>query len=1094
MMKSLLTKLMFLLLGITIITGGVVFYYLEQTNKNKIIEQKFQELNTNKIIIQNQLTLLYGTIFYAYANNYDNFQRVIKTTKFKFIQNAKKDNIFKSEGFLIKDGNKVYIIYGDNVSEFFKVKLYSNNINKIEVGNNIYYVSYLKFKPFNLEIIFYDTYNSIKSQVLYKTLKTFEIVIIFIILILFIIFLFVKFIILHPISEVIEHISQISKNKYDYIKENYNTKEFNLVKKYFNQMIDAIQSKEKKIKSYLKDQEKRELFYYDLLNSQENIIIVNDTKKIEHVNNAFFRFFDEYNTLDEFLKEHNCICDYFEKEEGYIYSFKNWIEYLLENQNTQHKVKIIKNNKKYIFNISAKKLQYSNQIIITLNDVTNLETEKEKVLELNTLLEDYKKAIDAGIIVSKTNIKGIITYVNEEFCKISGYTKEELLGKPHNIIRHPDVDSEIFKDLWETIQSGKIWKGEVKNKRKDGTAYYVKTIIAPLMNKDGEIIEYIALREDITDLVYAIQKAKEAEQVKMLFLSNMSHEIRTPLNGILGFTELLLKSKNLPEKEKKYINIIHSSSKALLQIINDVLDISKIESGNLILEKKEFRPICSFKQAAELFKARAKEKKINYKIDLDFHLTGYIISDEFRIRQVISNLIGNALKFTPENGEVIFSVKQIAKNDKTSTLCFYVKDTGIGIPKDKQKDIFKEFTQADNSVSRKFGGTGLGLSISSKIVKALGGELKVKSEENKGSEFYFCIEVENSNSMNNMKNSILDLNVGLYKVDNDDLLKYLQKVVNSVGIITDDFTDYDVIISSEYLKEYEDRLILFGDSEKDIISIPKDFDTSDILNAIIDFVDNKENHSKKKDITNLLFNHKILVAEDNEVNQELIKILLDSKGLKYKIANNGLEAVELYKNEKFDLIFMDVNMPEMDGIEATKQIKQYEKANNLAHIPIIALTANSMEGDKDKFLKIMDDYLSKPIMENELNQVLNKYLDAKIEVNNLTETNIVYNKEDIAKKAGIPVVIFTKVLDKFLETIDSYMDDLKKAIENNNLDEIRQHAHKVKGSMMTFYLDYMADILKKMEEDAKNQVNRDYLSDFNKVKKELENFKNSMEG
>jgi len=1013
MMKSLLTKLMFLLLGITIITGGVVFYYLEQTNKNKIIEQKFQELNTNKIIIQNQLTLLYGTIFYAYANNYDNFQRVIKTTKFKFIQNAKKDNIFKSEGFLIKDGNKVYIIYGDNVSEFFKVKLYSNNINKIEVGNNIYYVSYLKFKPFNLEIIFYDTYNSIKSQVLYKTLKTFEIVIIFIILILFIIFLFVKFIILHPISEVIEHISQISKNKYDYIKENYNTKEFNLVKKYFNQMIDAIQSKEKKIKSYLKDQEKRELFYYDLLNSQENIIIVNDTKKIEHVNNAFFRFFDEYNTLDEFLKEHNCICDYFEKEEGYIYSFKNWIEYLLENQNTQHKVKIIKNNKKYIFNISAKKLQYSNQIIITLNDVTNLETEKEKVLELNTLLEDYKKAIDAGIIVSKTNIKGIITYVNEEFCKISGYTKEELLGKPHNIIRHPDVDSEIFKDLWETIQSGKIWKGEVKNKRKDGTAYYVKTIIAPLMNKDGEIIEYIALREDITDLVYAIQKAKEAEQVKMLFLSNMSHEIRTPLNGILGFTELLLKSKNLPEKEKKYINIIHSSSKALLQIINDVLDISKIESGNLTLEKKEFRPICSFKQAAELFKARAKEKKINYKIDLDFNLTGYIISDEFRIRQVISNLIGNALKFTPENGEVIFSVKQIAKNDKTSTLCFYVKDTGIGIPKDKQKD---------------------------------------------------------------------------------DLLKYLQKVVNSVGIITDDFTDYDVIISSEYLKEYEDRLILFGDSEKDIISIPKDFDTSDILNAIIDFVDNKENHSKKKDITNLLFNHKILVAEDNEVNQELIKILLDSKGLKYKIANNGLEAVELYKNEKFDLIFMDVNMPEMDGIEATKQIKQYEKANNLAHIPIIALTANSMEGDKDKFLKIMDDYLSKPIMENELNQVLNKYLDAKIEVNNLTETNIVYNKEDIAKKAGIPVVIFTKVLDKFLETIDSYMDDLKKAIENNNLDEIRQHAHKVKGSMMTFYLDYMADILKKMEEDAKNQVNRDYLSDFNKVKKELENFKNSMEG
>jgi len=1096
-MNSLLTKLMGLLVVITIIAGGVIFNYLKQTNEDKIIETKFQELNINKTIIKSQMTLLYRTIFYAYAKDYDTFKRVINSTKYKFIQNIKKDNVFKSEGFLIRDGNKVYIVYGDNVSEFFKLKLSSHTINKLKVGKDIYYVSFIKFKPFNLQILFYDTQQTIEEEVFATTIKTFEVAIIFIILLLLIIFVFIKFIILKPISELLDSISKIAQNKYEYISQFYTTKEFSLVKKYFNQMIDAIKAKENKIKSYLQSQEKRELFYYDLLNSQENIIIVNDYQKVDHVNDAFFRFFDQYHSLEEFLKEHKCVCDFFKKEEGYIYKFDdiNWIDYLIENQDIQHKVKIIKNNKEHIFNISAKKLQYSNQIIITLNEVTSLEEEKAKVLELNTLLEDYKKAIDAGIIVSKTDTKGIITYVNDEFCKISGYTKDELIGKPHNIVRHPDVAKETFKEMWNTIKSGKIWKGEIKNKAKDGREYHVKTIIAPLMNKDGEIIEYIALREDITDLVYAIKKAKEAEQVKMLFLSNMSHEIRTPLNGILGFTELLLKSNNLPEKEKRYINTIHSSSQALLQIINDVLDISKIESGKLTLEKKPFRPICSFKQAAELFKAKAKEKNISYKIDLDFNLTGNIVSDEFRIRQVISNLLGNAIKFTPENGEILFSVKQIDKKENKSTICFSIKDTGIGIPKDKQADIFKEFTQADNSVSRKFGGTGLGLSISYKIVQALGGELKVRSEEGKGSEFYFCIEVEVSENGNSMKNSILDLKVGLYKVENKELIDYLKKVVNSVSEVNDNLDEYDIIISSEYLPDYKNKLILFGDTKENIISIPSQFDSSDILNSLIDFVDNKENHSKNKDITKLVFNHKVLVAEDNEVNQELIKILLDSKGIKYIIANNGLEAVELYKKEKFDLVFMDINMPEMDGIEATKEIKKYEAENNITHTPIIALTANAMEGDKDRFLEFMDDYLSKPIMEEELNNILNKYLNASVNVvHDNNESNIEYSIDDMAKKLGIPASIFDKVLDKFLETIDEYMNDLENSIKYDNIEEIRNQAHKIKGSMMTFHLDYMVDILKNMELDAKDGIKRDYMSDFEKVKNELENFKKSIKG
>jgi len=1092
-MNSLLTKLMSILIGISIIAGGLVFSYLKDTNEDRILETKFQQLNINKIILQQHLKILYRTIFYAYAKQPEKFNRVIESTRYKFIHNIKEENIFKSEGLLIKEGNKVLVVNGEKLDDFFKLDLSEKSINRLKVNNNIYYVSYLKFKPFDIEILFYDTQKEIDKEVLTQTLKTFEIAVIFIVLILFIMFLFIRLVVLKPISELIDSMSKIAKNQYEYIKKEYSVREFNLVKEYFNKMIDAIKSREDKIRIHLKDQEERELFYYDVINSQESIIIVNNTKKIEHVNQAFFKFFDQFASLEEFTQKHNCICDFFEAEDGFVYNFedKNWVEYLVNNQDKKYKVKIKKDNKYYIFNVSAKKLQYSEKIIITLNDITNLEEEKEKVIELNILLEDYKKAIDAGVIVSKTDTKGIITYVNEEFCKVSGYTKEELLNKPHNIVRHPEVPKEVYKELWDTIKSGKIWKGEIKNRKKDGSSYYVKSIIAPLMNKHGEIIEYIALREDITDLVYAIKKAQEAEKIKMLFLSNMSHEIRTPLNGILGFTELLLKSENLPEKEKKYINIIHSSSQALLQIINDVLDISKIESGNLALEKKEFRPICSFKQAAELFKAKAKEKNINFKIDLDFNLTNYIKSDEFRIRQVISNLIGNAIKFTPENGEVIFSVKQINKTDKKSTLCFSVKDTGIGIPKSKQKDIFKEFTQADNSVSRKYGGTGLGLSISAKIVKALGGELRVRSEEGKGSEFYFCIEVENTELKDDMKDFISELNIALYNVNNIELYKFLEKIVKSVSFESkyDELDKYNVIISKEFIKEYEDRLILYGEIDKNVISIPSDFDSSDILNALIDFTDNKKSYSQQKDDTKLVFQHKVLVAEDNEVNQELIKILFDSKGIKYKIVNNGLKALEAYKNEKFDLVFMDINMPEMNGIEATKEILRYEKENNLKHTPIIALTANAMQDDKEKFLEFMDEYLSKPIIEEELNMILNKYLEAKIEVN-----EIIYDKNDMAKKLGIPAPILDKVLNKFLETIDSYMNDLQQAIEDNDLEKINYHSHKIKGSMVTFHLDFMVDILKKMEDDAKQGIKRDYKTDFFKVKEELENFKNSMKG
>ncbi|NPA55581.1 MAG: response regulator [Epsilonproteobacteria bacterium] len=1095
--QSLLSKLMGFLGIMSVIIGILTFVYVHEINEEQIEKTTRQELRTDAIMVSQQLMLLYRTIFYAYGDNPDIFKRVVEHVRYKFIKDIRSNRLFKSQGLLIKVDNKIQAMYGQNIPQLFALhNLKNDSITEATINGEKYYLSYLRFKPFHMEVIFYDTEEMLENQILKESMKTLAVVILFTMLLLTIVFLFIKRLVLAPISEIIESISKIAKKNYQYITQKYDIVEFELVKKYFNAMIDAIKERERKIHSSLKELSNRELFYYDLLNSQDDIIIVNDGKKIEHVNTAFYEFFQKYKDLDEFLKEHQCVCDFFEKEEGFVYKKEHWLEELLQTPNEIHKVKIKMNSQEYIFKITARYLEYSDRIIVILTNITELEKEKNRVLELNTLLEDYKKAIDAGIIVSKTDTQGIITYVNDEFCKVSGYQREELIGKPHNIIHHPDAKPELFKTLWETIKAGKIWKGEFKNKRKNGKAYHVKSIIAPLKNKDGEIIEYISLSEDITDLIEAIKKAKEAEQVKMLFLSNMSHEIRTPLNGILGFTELLLKSNNLPEREKRYITTIHSSSQALLQIINDVLDISKIESGHLSLEKKPFKPICAFKQAAELFKARAKEKHINYKIDLDFHLTGLIISDEFRIRQVISNLIGNAIKFTPENGEVIFSVKQIQRQGDKAKLRFSVKDTGIGIPKDKQKDIFKEFTQADNSVSRKYGGTGLGLSISAKIVKALGGELKVKSEEGKGSEFYFCIEVEVQDDDTQLQTSLETLNIALYKIHDKQLFEYLRKIVHLVEIVeSDNLDNYDLIISREYLDKYKDKLILLGENnDNNVISIAENYDTSDILNALMEFIDKSVSLVQTPNKTSFLLKNKILIAEDNEVNQELIKALFDEKGLRYVIANNGVEAVELYKKEKFDLVFMDVNMPELDGVGATQQIKQYEKENNLPHTPIIALTANAMQGDKEKFLQYMDDYLTKPIMEDELNRVLNQYLSASIEIHNNTEEFTSYDKEQIARKLGVPSALFDKILNKFLETIDEYMDELKNSIEKNDLEQIYQHAHKIKGSVMTFHIDEVVEILKNMEQDARDKKERDYMSDYKKVQAELENFKTQMKG
>ncbi len=365
----------------------------------------------------------------------------------------------------------------------------------------------------------------------------------------------------------------------------------------------------------------------------------------------------------------------------------------------------------------------------------------ERTLNLNNSINDLQQFINAlnhSAIVSKTDTKGVITYVNSKFCEVTGYSEEELLGQTHNILRDKEVGDDFYKDMWETITAKKIFHSTFKNIKKSGEPYYVDATIVPLLDREGNVIEYIAIRYEVTEIVDAKDKAIEAKRIKENFLSNMSHEIRTPMNAILGFVQIL--QKNTTNKTNlSHLKTIQNSSESLLHIINDILDFSKIESGKLVIDKHPFIPQYEFTQTIELFAINAQDKSINLVTNIDSDIPNCFEGDLTRIKQIMFNFLSNAIKFT-KDGKSIFI--DITYKTKTSLLCISVKDEGIGMSKEAQSKVFNAFEQADNSTTRQFGGTGLGLSISSKLASLMNGEITLESTEGMGSTFSLYIPLK----------------------------------------------------------------------------------------------------------------------------------------------------------------------------------------------------------------------------------------------------------------------------------------------------------------------------------------------------------------
>ncbi len=601
-------------------------------------------------------------------------------------------------------------------------------------------------------------------------------------------------------------------------------------------------------------------------------------------------------------------------------------------------------------------------------------------------------------------------------------------------------------------------------------------------------------------------QALEANESKSLFLANMSHEIRTPLNGIVGFTELL-KSTDLDKEQLEFTGIIEKSSENLLSIINNILDLSKIESNKIELENIVFDPIIEFENAIETYGVKASEKDIDFNFFLDPSINKKLLGDAVKIKEVLINLLSNAIKFTDFGGFINIEITKTDMDNNHVKLLFSIQDNGIGMTKEQQLNVFAAFTQADVSITRKYGGTGLGLTISTKFLEIMGSELKLESQKEKGTKFYFTLELEEVSESTKIDQAHIDNNISLMRYQSGvptQLDIYINRYLNYYGVKETTFStvgdlkkfnkdslvhniwldidnmDNELIHTIHRLDANKVTIITNFSNRNKIETLGiktskilyKPITPTKILNSINTIEEIRNN--KKEAVTtnqqnistpynNIQFEGKILVAEDNFINQKLIKQILIKYGIEVELANNGLEAFEKIKNTKYNLILMDIQMPVMDGVEATHEIINYEKEESLPHTPIIALTANALKGDKERFIQDgLDEYIAKPIQNNELLFILKKFLhqapiptiERTQEKHEKIETKIKNHKgiikllssnEDsqeevknilIAKKNPLEAQILSKVLSNLkyeIEIIDD-INSLKLKIIDNKYD------------------------------------------------------------
>lgn len=748
--------------------------------------------------------------------------------------------------------------------------------------------------------------------------------------------------------------------------------------------------------------------------------------------------------------------------------------------------------------------------VLTANITERMKAETE----IRRLASIVDNTVDA--VISRS-LDGTITSWNQGAERLFGYMASEAIGrKGEFLLEESDLEGE-----WEAISrvaAGEVMEHyETRRKRRDGNLVDVSLSISPLKDGEGKVVGISKIARDITErkraeenirtmnlqLEEARKAAELANRTKSQFLANMSHEIRTPLNAVIGLTHLLLRTE-LSAKQRDYLCKIESSSESLLRIINDILDFSKVESGKLTLEENNFDLEEIFQQLGNVITYKANAKGLEVAFGIESHVPTYLIGDAGRLEQILMNLCGNAVKFT-DHGEVVVNVKALGEDADRVNLAFDVRDTGIGMDKTQISKLFQPFTQADDTISRKYGGTGLGLSIIKRLVELMDGSVGVESEPGRGSHFFFDVWLKKQRHQRKMPALSVDIrNWNVLLVDDNDAarnilheaLSSLSFRVTSVGSgiqaihylknnfhhdpvklilldwkmpVMDGLEAARLIRADEQLKDVKILMMCTSYANDELFKAMEHLRVSGILvkpirysqlyDSIMGAIQNGNTTSvsdrRPQSSVKPLHQGSLLLVEDNDINQLVAVELLEGFGFHVTLASNGLEALRMMNGTMdgacpFDMILMDLQMPVMGGRAATLEIRKLPLGKN---VPIVAMTADAMVSVREECLAAgMNDFISKPINPNTLLETIEKWLAPSRKpspkpVGSL-ETGDDFQGIDV--KTGLSYlgdnrILYKELLTMFSSNNEHFVRELKNRLALRETDEAIRMVHSLKG-------------------------------------------------